>query len=117
MRELKEPGAHWISDQDVEKALDFLRDKAVEIANAKAEKIKAEHMLKAVKALVMSEHATLPVGAQEREAYASKQYRDAVFEIGKTTREYELLHALRVAAEAKIETWRTMNANWTAMKL
>jgi len=46
MKQLHETNAAWISDEDVERALTFLRDKAKEIAAAKAEKLKEEFMLK-----------------------------------------------------------------------
>jgi hypothetical protein len=117
MKQLDETNYAWISDEDVERALTFLRDKAPHIADAKAELEKAKHMLKHIKALVMSQHANLAVGAQEREAYASDKYRDQVFKIGEATQRYELLAAQREAAATKITTWQTMNANWRAMKL
>lgn len=117
MKQLHETNAAWISDEDVERALTFLRDKAKEIAAAKAELEKEKHMLKHIKAVIMGQHADLPVGAQEREAYASDKYRDQIFKIGKATQTYELLAAQREAASVKISTWQTMNANWRAMKI
>jgi len=117
MKQLHETNAAWISDEDVERALTFLRDRAKEIAAAKAEKLKEEFMLKHIKAVVMKQHADLPIGAQEREAYASKQYRDQIFKIGKATQTYEILAAQREAASVKISTWQSLNANWRAMKL
>jgi len=106
-----------VSDEAVEKALDWLRDNADVIAEAKFNNVKAEHMLKHVKALAMKMHAELPVSAQEREAYASVQYLRAIEESAKAAAEFERVRALKEAAALKIEVWRSMGANYRAMKI
>lgn len=106
-----------VSDADVEKALDWLRDSADEIGNAKREAVKTEHMIRHVKALAMKLHMELPVSAQEREAYASDQYLMAIERAADAAGEFERLKSLRGAAELKIEAWRSMGANYRAMKL
>lgn len=106
-----------VSDADVEKALDFLRDNAVPAASAKAERIFCEEYRKSLKALLMKEHVSESIGAQEREAYAAPQYREHLEKLRQAVFEEERLRALRSAAEMKIEAWRTMNANYRSMKL
>ena len=106
-----------VSDEAVEKALDWLRDNAEVIAEAKFNNVKAEHMLKHVKALAMAQNKDLPVGAQEREAYASEQYAAAIEVAAKAAGEFERIRALKEAAALKIEVWRTMSSNYRAMKL
>ncbi len=106
-----------ISDADVEKALDWLRDNADAIGEAKSEAVRTEHMLRHVKALAMAQHAGLPVSAQEREAYASHQYLEALEEAANAAGEYEKMKSLREAAAMKIEAWRTASSNLRAMKL
>jgi hypothetical protein len=106
-----------VSDAEVEKALDWLRDNAAEIGEAKRLAIKAEHMLKHVKALAMKQHGELPVSAQEREALASPQYVDALSLAAETAGEFERLKSLREAAALKIEVYRSASANYRAMKL
>lgn len=106
-----------VTEADVEKALDFLRDSAKEIGDAKKEAVKTDYMVKHTKAIAMKLYATLPVGAQEREALASDQYLMAVDRAAEAAGEYERLKSLRGAAEMKIGAWQSMSANFRAMKL
>jgi len=106
-----------ISDAELEKALDWLRDNAKTIGDAKAESVRAGHMVKHTKALAMKMHSELPVSAQEREAYASDEYKKAIERDAIAAGEYEKLRALREAAALKIESWRSEQANFRAMKV
>lgn len=106
-----------VSDSDVEKALSWLRDNAAELGAAKRDAVKAEHMLKHVKAIAMKLHGAIPVSAQEREALASEQYISAVERTAEAAGEFERLKSLREAAALKIEVWRSANANYRAMKI
>lgn len=106
-----------VSDADVEKALDWLRDNATEIGDAKATAIRTERMTRHVKALEMKKHAGLAVSAQEREAYASEAYVAALESEALAAGEYEKMRGLREAAALKIETWRSASANYRAMKI
>jgi hypothetical protein len=106
-----------ISDADVEKALDWLRDNANEIGNAKANAIRTERMAKHIKALEMKKHNELPVSAQDREALASAAYVGALEAEAVAAGEFEKLRALREAAAMKIEAWRTASSNYRAMKI
>lgn len=100
-----------ISDDDVQKALDFLRFKAPDAAKAKAERIYMEEYRKTVKASAMKQYLSMPVSAQEREAYSSKEYV-AHLEVMKIAIENdELFRWKMVAAQAVIEAWRTSSAN------
>lgn len=106
-----------VSDEKVQEALDFLADDADRAAKHRAERIYVEEFRKTMKAKVMKEHASLPIGAQEREAYADPRYiahldalRQAVFEDSRMTFK-------RIAAEAVIEAWRSQSANYRAMKI
>ena len=63
-----------ISQRDIEKALDFLRDSADEAAQNRANRIYMEEYRKSLKAQLMSENMDMAVNAQEREAYKSVQY-------------------------------------------
>lgn len=106
-----------VSDADVEKALDWLRDNAQEIGEAKANCVRTEKMVKHIKALEMKRHNGLPVTAQEREAYASDKYLEALELEARAAGHYEAMKALREAAALKIETWRSASANYRAMKI
>lgn len=106
-----------VSDADVEKALDWLRDNAAAIGQAKREAVKAEHMLKHHRAVAMKLSGESAVSAQEREAFASRAYAEAIESAAEAAGRYEEMRALREAAALKIETWRSASANYRAMKL
>lgn len=103
-----------IEDEHIEKALDFLRDNADEAAKARAERIYMEEFRKSLKAQIMSEHLAEALGAQERIAYADQRYLNHLAGLKQAVFLDERLRFLRGAAEAKIEAWRTMQANQRA---
>lgn len=100
-----------IADADIEKALDFLRDSAKPHAAAKANRVLLEEQRKSIKAVLMKAHADLPIGAQEREAYAAPEYAAHLVKMADAVLAEEELRGLRVAAEAKISAWQTWSAN------
>lgn len=100
-----------ISDAQVEKALDWLRDHSEEAAKARAERIYMEEYRKSLKALIMKEHADLPLGAQEREAYDDPRYREHLESFRTAVHIDEFQRFRREAASAKIQAWQTMSAN------
>ena len=91
-------------------ATEYLVQSAAEIAAAKADMERAHHMLRVTKSLVMKMHDGKPISAQERDAYASDEYQEAVNNLFDATRDYELLRAKREAAKMRIEFWRSLNA-------
>ena len=95
--------------------VDFIRDNAEKLAQAKANRIYIEESLRSIKSTVMQEHAGLTVGAQEREAYASEPYKTALAGLKVATQEEEALRWLMIAAQAKIEIWRSMEASGRAI--
>lgn len=106
-----------VTDEELEKALDWLRDNAKEMGDAKAETIRASHMLKVVKALEMKLHNDKSVAHQEREALTSEAYSKALERDAIAAGEYEKMRSLREAAALKIEAWRTEAANYRALKI
>jgi RNA polymerase-interacting CarD/CdnL/TRCF family regulator len=108
---------HIVTDEELEKALDWLRDNAREMGDAKAETIRASHMMKVVKALEMKRHNEKPVSHQEREAFASATYLEALERDAVAAGEFETMRALREAASLKIEAWRSEQANFRALKI
>lgn len=106
-----------VSDEQVELALDWLRDNAAAIGEAKRQAVQTEKMVKHIEALTMKMHAQLPVSAQKREAQASDRYKHAILAEAEAAGAYETMRSLREAAALKIEVWRSSNANYRAMKL
>lgn len=96
------------------RALDFIRDNAPAYAQAKARRVYLENFRKSKKALLMRAaeirgHKTAAI--QEREAYADDGYVEILAALQAATEEEERLRWMIVAAEAKIECWRTIEAN------
>lgn len=103
-----------ITDDDVQEAVDYLSENAGEAAKARAERIYMEEYRKVVKAKIMRLHLNESLGAQEATAYASTEYTNHL-QVMKTAIEADELNRWKmVAAEAKIEAWRTQQANLRA---
>lgn len=102
------------SEINIFRALDFIRDNAPAYAKAKAERIYLEEFRKTKKALCMKTAecgGTNAVNAQERDAYADPEYRELLTGLQSAVQEEERLRWLMVAAQARIEVWRTIEAN------
>jgi len=105
-------------NQDAEinifRALDFIRDNAPAYAKAKAERIDLDEFRKTKKALCMKTaevRGTTAISAQERDAYADTEYGELLLSLRTAVEEEERLRWLIVGAQAKIEVWRTIEAN------
>jgi hypothetical protein len=106
-----------IDEKEVEAAVDWLRDTANEAAQKRAERLYLDEYRKVLRAKLMKQHMDLPVSAQEREALADPKYAEHLQALKTAIDEDEKMRFLRVAAEAKIEAWRSMNANHRAIKV
>ncbi len=107
----------FISDEEVEKALDYLRDSAAEIGDLTYEAVRSEKMTKHLVAIEMKKHDTLSAAAQLREAQASPAFETMAMLEAKAAGELAKAKALREAASAKIEAWRTSCSNFRSMKI
>jgi len=101
----------FITDDEIDKALDYLRDNARDAAQAKADRIYVEEYRKVVKAQIMKENGQLSGMLQEREAYSDPRYVQHLEAIREAVRLDEGHRFLRAAADAKIEAWRTQSSN------
>lgn len=107
----------FISDEDIESGLDYLRDNADVAAKARATRLYLEGYSKSLLAILMAEHHNLAVNAQEREALKHPQYLKHLETLEVAIFEDER-HRFRLkAVEAKITAWQTMNKVELAMKL
>lgn len=105
------------TEQDAEKTVQWLIEHSVAIADARAERFRAEEMLKPTKALLMAQYADKPVNAQEREALSDPRYQAAIDRAAEAVKQDELLRARVKAAEMKIEVWRSQQANLRATRV
>ena len=106
-----------ISDDEVEQALDYLRDNAGAAAEARAHRIYCEEYRKSLKAILMQEHPDCAVNAQEREAYADERYTKFLEGLKAAVYQDERHKFMLSAAQAKLDAWRTMSATERANKL
>ena len=105
-----------VTEDEVDRALAFLRDSAVEVGAARATLIKAEHMVKHVEALMMLASEEKSVEARKADAKTTPKWLEAVDKEAEAAGEWEKLKALREAAAAKIEAWRSESANYRGLR-
>lgn len=106
-----------VTDDDVDKALAFLRDSAIAVGAAREDMVKAGHMVKHVEALLYLASEQKNVEAKKADVRCQEKWLAATAEEARASGEYEKLKALREAANAKIEAWRSEQANYRGMKV
>ena len=93
------------------KALDFIRDNAKPYAEAKANVTYMTEYRKTQKALLMNESDAKTESAKESYAYAHSNYIKHLENLRTAIEEAERLRWLMIAAEAKIEVWRSLESS------
>jgi len=96
---------------DPHDAVDFIIKNAPKFAEAKARRVYLEEFRKTKKALLMKEHTSLPIGAQEREAYAHPEYQELLQGLRVAIEVEETLRWQLTAATMRGELYRTQSAN------
>lgn len=92
------------------KALDFIRDNAPIYAEAKANVLYLTEYRKSLKAMLMAASTEKTESAKETYAYSHETYREHLRALAAAVTEAERLRWLMVAAEAKIEVWRSLES-------
>lgn len=100
-----------ITDEQVESALEFLRDSAKQAAVAKAQARTLEKYLGVVEAQQKSMARGLSNAAAQDQARSSPEYKQALEGWEEAVRKDSEFTMLREAASARIEAWRTMCSN------
>jgi hypothetical protein len=103
-----------ISDAEIDKAVNWLRDNAPKAAQARAERVYMEEYRKTIKAQLMAEVNDKPLGAQEVYAYAHDAYKSHLEALRVAVKNDAEFAFRREAAQAKIEAWRTQSSNLRA---
>lgn len=106
-----------VTEDEVDKALDFLRDNAKTLGDARARLVRASHMVKVQEAMQFKKSDATSNDRRQADARTSTAYLEAIEEDAIATGEYEKLRALRAAAEMKIEAWRSESATYRSMKI
>ena len=100
-----------ISEQDVDRCLQYLRDNAEKDAQSRAERLYLEQWLKTVLAQEQAKMNAGSVAAAEMMARASDAFIAALEGWKQSIFEDERRRFLRSAAETKIEVFRTQEAS------
>lgn len=96
---------------DPHEAVDFIYRQAPLYAKAKAERVYLEEFRKSKKALLMKSCDATAINAQEREAYSHPEYVALLEDLKTAVENEETLRWSLVAAQARVEIWRTESAN------
>jgi hypothetical protein len=97
------------TEEQVERAVLFLRDSAAQYGKARGHQEYCDANLRRVKSLCMLANAGT-LGEREAQAYASADYLGAMEALENAVAEYETLRAKREACVMLVETWRSQNA-------
>lgn len=100
-----------MKDREPHKAVDYIIANASKYAQAKANRIYLEEFRKSKKALLMQESSASAVVAQERDAYAHSDYLVVLEGLKAAVEIEEKLRWDLIAAQARVEIWRTEQAN------
>jgi hypothetical protein len=93
-------------------SMDFLRNNSEELGRLKGEVYIKTEMRKTIKAKLMLQAVDAKSeAAKETYAYAHPELEKHIQDTGETIAEYETLRLLILAAEAKLEAWRSLEAS------
>lgn len=102
---------------DPQAAVDYMIAHSKAYAMAEANKVYMEEMRKTIKAEEMKAAERIGNGEyktaamQEREAYASPRYKEHLRALQEAVRQREELRWMLIAAQARIEVWRSQEAS------
>lgn len=105
-----------ITEEEVDAALHYLRDSAFQIGKARERLVLADHMVKHIEALMFLASEEGTVEAKKQDVKRSKKWMDAAREEAEAAGDFEKLKALREAALARLDCWRTESATLRGMK-
>ena len=106
-----------VTEEELEKALDWLRDSAAEMGRCKERYVKAQKMTEHTEAILFLKSEQSSDMKRRADARASEKYLECVNEEAHAAGELAKMQALREAAALKIETWRSEQANYRALKV
>ena len=106
-----------VTETEVERALDFLRDSAKYLGEACARATKASNMIKHIEALEFKASDATSNDRRQADARTSESYVDAINEEAFAIGELRKMYALREAASMKIEVWRSQEATLRSVRI
>lgn len=96
---------------DPHQAIDYMLRNAAKYAKAKAERVYLEEFRKSKKALLMAESKAEAANAREQHAYSHPEYVELLDGIKQAVQVEETLRWEMVAAQARIDVWRSQEAS------
>jgi len=99
-----------VTDDEMARALDWLRDNASDIGAARARLIKAERLLAHVEALCIKSSEASSDQKKKADARTDARWLAAAMEEAEAAGAFETMRALREAASARLEAWRSEQA-------
>lgn len=100
-----------MTEIDPQKAVDYLRDNAEKYAEAKASRVYLEEFRKSKKSLLMLQSDEKTQAGKEAYAYAHDEYIALLDGLKVSIETEETVKWQMIAAQARIEVWRTQQAN------
>ena len=100
-----------MTEIDPQKAVDYLRDNAEKYADAKASRVYLEEFRKSKKSLLMLQSDEKTQAGKEAYAYAHDEYIALLDGLKVAIEVEETVKWQMIAAQARIEVWRTQQAN------
>jgi hypothetical protein len=97
--------------RDPHKAVNFIIENAPRMAQAKGQRVYLEQFRKSKKALLMNASKSKTVAEREADAYADAEYIVLLKGLQAAVETEEELKWMLVAAEARVELYRTESAN------
>jgi hypothetical protein len=96
---------------DPGEAVEFIYKHAPAFAQAKAERVYLEEFRKSKKAILMAESGAKTAAEREQFAYAHPEYQTLLDGLRVAVEREEDMRWRLVAAQARVEIWRTESAN------
>ena len=96
------------------KALDFIRDNAEAFAVAKASVVYLTEYRKTIKSILMIQSDAKTESAKESFAYAHEDYVNNLVALRTAIEQAETMRWKLIAAQSKIEVWRSLEASTRA---
>lgn len=106
-----------VTDEEMERALHFLAQNATEIGAARQQMLEKEALLKRTEAMGFLSSKEKTESAKKADSRASEKWMEASTEAAIAAGEFQKQQALREAASARIEAWRSESANYRGMKV
>lgn len=100
---------------DPTRAVEFLIANAGKFAQAKANRVYLEHFRKTKKALLMGQCIDKASNAREQFAYSHPEYLEVLEGLREAVDQEERLRWMQIAAQLKVEVWRTQEASNRSM--